>query len=275
MRSLRASLLSTTVGASALLAIAIQPARADDDDANRHGAVGRGDYQHVLLISVDGMHAVDLTNWIEKPPDQQLRQAGRPWRRLPERLHHGAVGQLSGHAGAGHRRLAEDRRPVLRRQLRPHGVFRRRRSTPARVLPIPAASASPAPRSPISRRSTRAITSRPRWSPTSPAAARSARSTRSSIPITCSATSSTASAYRCSRTSMSAPTRSSRSSRRPGVRTVWSDKHPAYEDLAARPARASTSCSRRRSTRRIRSIPARRPATTTPRAIPAFAPTTR
>ncbi len=30
------------------------------------------DYQHVLLISVDGMHAVDLTNWIQKNPNSNF-----------------------------------------------------------------------------------------------------------------------------------------------------------------------------------------------------------
>jgi hypothetical protein len=34
-------------------------------------AVG-SDYQHVLLISVDGMHAVDLTNWIEHNPNSNF-----------------------------------------------------------------------------------------------------------------------------------------------------------------------------------------------------------
>jgi len=35
--------------------------------ADEH-AVGSG-YEHVLLISVDGMHAVDLANWIKSHPD--------------------------------------------------------------------------------------------------------------------------------------------------------------------------------------------------------------
>jgi hypothetical protein len=71
MRSLRASLLSTAIGASALLAAMGHPARADDDDHGGRPAVDR-DYQHVLLISVDGMHAVDLTNWIEKHPNSNF-----------------------------------------------------------------------------------------------------------------------------------------------------------------------------------------------------------
>jgi hypothetical protein len=62
MRSLRNSLLSTAVGAFALVAFTGQSVRADGD-----AAVGR-DYRHVLLISVDGMHAIDLTNWVKNYP---------------------------------------------------------------------------------------------------------------------------------------------------------------------------------------------------------------
>lgn len=64
MRAFRNYLLSTVVGASALLVAGSQVVRADDD---QHPAVGR-DYRHVLLISVDGMHAVDLNNWIRNHP---------------------------------------------------------------------------------------------------------------------------------------------------------------------------------------------------------------
>jgi hypothetical protein len=65
MRSFRTSLLTT---AAALLAVAGQPAHA----AATHSAVVSGDYQHVLVISVDGMHSVDLTNWIESHPSSNL-----------------------------------------------------------------------------------------------------------------------------------------------------------------------------------------------------------
>jgi hypothetical protein len=68
MRSFRSYLLSTAVGASVLVAAGGHAVRADDDyDA----AVGR-DYQHVLLISVDGMHSVDLTNWIRNHPSSNF-----------------------------------------------------------------------------------------------------------------------------------------------------------------------------------------------------------
>jgi len=64
MRAVRSLLMSTAVAASALLAVSAHPARAAEYPTP---AVGTK-YQHVLLISVDGLHAVDLTNWIEAHP---------------------------------------------------------------------------------------------------------------------------------------------------------------------------------------------------------------
>ena len=60
---LKQMLSGASIGALALLAIG-QYARADDED---HGANG-GRYKHVLLISVDGLHAVDLSKWIANHP---------------------------------------------------------------------------------------------------------------------------------------------------------------------------------------------------------------
>ncbi|MGA7808398.1 alkaline phosphatase family protein, partial [Bradyrhizobium sp.] len=56
--------LSTAAIAGALLAWGATVARADDDQHSpaRHG------YKHVLLVSVDGMHAIDLSRWIESRP---------------------------------------------------------------------------------------------------------------------------------------------------------------------------------------------------------------
>lgn len=63
MLTLRNYLLATTfsVAAAALGAVA----------ANAEPAVGRG-YEHVLLVSVDGLHAVDLSKWIESHPDSNF-----------------------------------------------------------------------------------------------------------------------------------------------------------------------------------------------------------
>jgi len=68
MRSFRNHLMSTVVGVSALLAAGSQTVRADDD---QDAAVGHN-YQHVLLISVDGMHSVDLNNWIRNHPNSNF-----------------------------------------------------------------------------------------------------------------------------------------------------------------------------------------------------------
>ena len=69
MRVLRTSLLSTAVSASVLLAVAGQTAGADPD--HKSAAVSPT-YKHVLLISVDGMHSVDLTNWIKNNPSSKI-----------------------------------------------------------------------------------------------------------------------------------------------------------------------------------------------------------
>src|SRR5262249_13183558 len=75
MRALRSSLLFTAVSAAMLLAMAGRSASADDNsddgDYARHAAVG-SDYRHVLLISVDGMHSVDLGNWIAANPNSNI-----------------------------------------------------------------------------------------------------------------------------------------------------------------------------------------------------------
>ena len=62
-------LLSTAAIAAAMIACGVTAARADDDDRNsqaRHG------YKHVLLVSVDGLHSIDLRRWIESRPGGNL-----------------------------------------------------------------------------------------------------------------------------------------------------------------------------------------------------------
>jgi hypothetical protein len=62
MRLLRHHLLSSaTTIFTAFLSIGAQQAHAAAPAVST-------DYKHVLLISVDGMHAVDLTNWIQNNP---------------------------------------------------------------------------------------------------------------------------------------------------------------------------------------------------------------
>ncbi len=62
MRSTRHMLLATA--AAAVMAAAARPASAEPAVAPT--------YEHVLLISVDGMHAVDLTNYIQNHPDSEF-----------------------------------------------------------------------------------------------------------------------------------------------------------------------------------------------------------
>jgi hypothetical protein len=61
MRSLRTTLLAT----AAALAAGAQPAAAASPAVT-------STYQHVLLISVDGMHAIDLANWIQSHPSSNF-----------------------------------------------------------------------------------------------------------------------------------------------------------------------------------------------------------
>jgi hypothetical protein len=63
MHRLRNYLLSTAL-AIAALPCAVQPAAAQPAVASN--------YQHVLLISVDGMHAIDLANWIQNHPNSNF-----------------------------------------------------------------------------------------------------------------------------------------------------------------------------------------------------------
>jgi arylsulfatase A-like enzyme len=75
MPSFRSLLRCTAVGAAVLLA-ALRPAAAVDADYLKNAVIGSG-YKHVLLISVDGMHAIDLTNWIETHPTSNFATLAR------------------------------------------------------------------------------------------------------------------------------------------------------------------------------------------------------
>ena len=70
MRCFHNNFLSTAAIAATMLACGVAVAHADDDDGHsrRHG------YKHVLLISVDGMHAVDLKRWVESRPGGNFAQ---------------------------------------------------------------------------------------------------------------------------------------------------------------------------------------------------------
>lgn len=60
---MRTRSLATTCVISALVGITTASVAEEREDAERN----KGRYAHVLLISVDGLHAVDLTRWIADP----------------------------------------------------------------------------------------------------------------------------------------------------------------------------------------------------------------
>jgi Type I phosphodiesterase / nucleotide pyrophosphatase len=66
--------LKKSIAAMALslaLLSATSPARANDDDFKSHKI------EHVLLISVDGLHALDLSNYVAAHPDSALAQLSK------------------------------------------------------------------------------------------------------------------------------------------------------------------------------------------------------
>lgn len=79
MRVFRFSLSSMTVSAAMLFVLAGLPASADNqgNQGNQGNAAVGSDYKHVLLISVDGMHAVDLTNWIAANPNSNIAKLAK------------------------------------------------------------------------------------------------------------------------------------------------------------------------------------------------------
>jgi hypothetical protein len=68
MRSLHARLLSSTVGVITTIAAGPLLAATHPDPVT---------YQHVLLISVDGMHAVDLANYVQNHPQSNFAQLAK------------------------------------------------------------------------------------------------------------------------------------------------------------------------------------------------------
>ena len=63
-------LLGAACGVSLALGL---PVHADSDD----GLLGHRQVKHVLLISVDGLHALDLSNYVASHPDSNLADLSR------------------------------------------------------------------------------------------------------------------------------------------------------------------------------------------------------
>ena len=72
---------------------------------------------HVLLLSIDGFHDFDLTNYVASAPDLGARVAGRARHGLHAGLRDGSVGLVPGDAGDDDRRLAVVDRRLLRRDV--------------------------------------------------------------------------------------------------------------------------------------------------------------
>ena len=183
--------------------------------------------QHVLLLSVDGLHQSDL--------ELVRRGSTRPrrWRAL---VRHGVefthartpvpVRLVPGHGRAGHRRQPRHHRRLLRRHLEPRAAARPARPT--------APAHARAPRSPTSSSSTKnlhsldagqGLTGLPGTHP-----ADDRRPGRRDRPGA-AAGRPAAPASRSTRTSYLRVNTIFEVRAAHGLRTAWSDKHPAYEIL--------------------------------------------
>ena len=93
--------------------------------ASANGAVGSGRVKHVLLLSIDGMHAVDFYNCSHgiagvndgNPYCPNLAALSHTRNQLCRRRLLEALGFLPGLGGPDHRRLAKIDRTILRRGL--------------------------------------------------------------------------------------------------------------------------------------------------------------
>ncbi len=88
MRIIQA-VLSPVLAASLLLA-PMQASAGQDPIGESKNTV-----KHVLLISVDGLHALDLSNYVTTHHDSTLGAALHQWSYLHERFHFDAVGFFS------------------------------------------------------------------------------------------------------------------------------------------------------------------------------------
>ena len=101
---------SAVAGACLLAAMAASRVYADP---HGHGSINnRNHIRHVLLISVDGLHALDVANFVQSHPNSALAELS-PWHHVFQRTHTGAVGLLSGPFGSRDRRLANHSRLIL------------------------------------------------------------------------------------------------------------------------------------------------------------------
>ena len=94
-------------------------AHADSDD----GLIKSGhEVKHVLLISVDGLHALDLSNYVATHPDSTLAKLESSWSDLQQQFDIVSIGFISRAGLAGHGRIARHYRPLVRRYLQPSAI---------------------------------------------------------------------------------------------------------------------------------------------------------
>ena len=72
---------------------------ADDHDRDEH-------VHHVLLISVDGLHALDVANFVANHPNSALAELAQPRHHLQQRSHAGQFRFFPRSFGSGDGRLA-------------------------------------------------------------------------------------------------------------------------------------------------------------------------
>jgi hypothetical protein len=75
--------------------------------------------KHVLLISVDGLHALDLTNYVATHGDSTLSALSRQGITYTNKFHQHAVGLVPRARIPGYRRFADHHGAVVRRHLQP------------------------------------------------------------------------------------------------------------------------------------------------------------
>ena len=93
------------------------PARANDELGEGHSI------KHVLLISVDGLHALDVSNYVASHPNSAMAElAGHGVTYSNARTHALVVRLFSWPSGSRYRRFSHQPRAVLRRQFQSQRV---------------------------------------------------------------------------------------------------------------------------------------------------------
>ena len=129
--------VGTAIGLALVMATAGGAAMASDDgqtpDGHGDDHHDRAAAQHVLLLSVDGMHQSDLDWYVHAHPRLRVGPPGGQWHLVQQGADPGAVRFLPRDGRPGHRRQPVQHRCLLRRHLE------------RRAAPRPAPPRRPAP----------------------------------------------------------------------------------------------------------------------------------